>query len=225
MIKAVILDFNGTLYLDHDLNDYAWGKAFDSVKDNNSNMTFKEFFDRNIETLTKDYDFSKGILETFNKDSGLDKVIALSKYKEDTYIAEAKRQNRKELMKGAEKFLEYLKENNIKYCIASMAPKMNFDFYLEYLNLKKWFSFDNIVYDCSLYENKNDQYIEAIKRMNVNIDECLLIEDSPKVILRALDIGIKNIIYLNTKNKEFKLKEIIKEAKDFDEIDLEIFKK
>lgn len=225
MIKAVILDFNGTLYLDHDLNDYAWGKAFDSVKSNDSTMTFNEFFEENIEILTKDYDFSKAILETFNKDSSKENIEALSKYKENTYIAEAKRQNRTELMKGAPKFLDYLKENNIKYCIASMAPKMNFDFYLDYLDLKKWFDFDNIVYDYEAYRNKNDQFLEAIKRMNVNIDECLLIEDSPKVIQRSLNIGMNNIVYMNSKNKGFNIKEIIQEIKDFDEFNLEIFKK
>ena len=213
MIKAIIIDFNGTLFLDHDLNDYAWGKAFDSVR--NKEISFKEFFETNIETLTKDYDFAKRILETFNKDSSLDSIKKLSEYKENTYINEVVRQNRNKLINGAPAFLDYLKNINIPYCIASMAPRMNFDFYLEYLNLKKWFNYDNIVYDSKEYSNKNEQYLEAAKRMNVDISECLLIEDSPKVINRALDTGINNIIYMNTKNKPFHIKEIIQEVKDY----------
>lgn len=221
MIKGVIIDFNGTLFLDHDLNDYAWGKAFDSVKTNDS-ITFKEFFDKNIEVLTKDYDFSKYILQTFNLDYSDESIEKLSKYKEDTYISLTKLGNRNTLMKGANDFLDYLKDNNIPYCIASMAPKMNFDFYLDYLNLKKWFTYDNVVYDCIDYKNKNDQYIEAAKRMNIDISECLLIEDSPKVIDRSLNVGINNIVYLNSKNKNYHIKEIKQEIKDFREFDYRI---
>lgn len=213
MIKGIIIDFNGTLFLDHDLNDYAWGKAFDSVK--NKDASFKEFFETNIETLTKDYDFAKRILETFNKDSSLDSIKKLSKYKEETYINEVIKQKRNKLIHGAPAFFDYLKNNNIPYSIASMAPRMNFDFYLEYLNLKKWFNYDNIVYDSKEYSNKNEQYLEAAKRMNVDVSECLLIEDSPKVINRALDTGINNIIYMNTKNEPFHIKEIIQEVNDY----------
>lgn len=224
MIKGIIIDFNGTMYLDHDLNDKAWSKAFDKVKDNTSNITFEELFNKNIEILTKDYDFSKCILETFNKDNSLENIITLSEYKENYYINLAKSLKRTQLMKGLDKFLDYVKQNNIPICIASMAPKMNFDFYLDYLGLNRWFTYENIVYDSDKYSNKNDQYLEAAKRMNINIDECLLIEDSPKVIDRSINIGIKNVIYLNSKSKIYHIDEIIQEIKDFDEFDYNILK-
>ena len=127
-------------------------------------------------------------------------------------------------MKGTKDFLDYLKSNNIPFCIASMAPKMNFDFYLDYLGLNRWFTYNNIVYDSEKYNNKNEQYIEAAKRMNINIDECLLIEDSPKVIDRAINIGIKHVIYLNSKLKSYKIDQIEQEIKDFNEFDYNILK-
>lgn len=224
MIKGIILDFNGTLYLDHDLNDKAWSKAFEKANKNSLNITFKEFFDKNIEILTKDYDFSKCILETFNRDSSIQSIKELSEYKENYYINLVKSLNRNELMKGTNDFLDYLKSNNIPFCIASMAPKMNFEFYLDYLGLNRWFTYNNIVYDSEKYNNKNDQYIEAAKRMNINIDECLLIEDSPKVIDRAINIGIKHVIYLNSKLKSYKIDQIEQEIKDFTEFDYNILK-
>ena len=224
MIKGVIIDFNGTLYLDHDLNHIGWETAFNSVKTKDSNITYEKF-EENIETLTKDYDYSRAMLEMFNKDASLENIINLSDYKEQCYRDLAVKLNRTELMKGTSTFLDYLKDNNIKYCIASMAPLSNFKFYLDYLKLKKWFTLDNIVYDCEKYNNKNDQYDEAIKRMGLKLDECLLIEDSPKVIDRAIEHGVKKIIYLNSKNKEFKRNEIIQEIKDFTEFDYSILKK
>lgn len=223
MIKGIILDFNGTLYLDHDLNHDAWEKAFNSVKTKESNKTYDDF-EENIETLTKDYDYAKAILDMFDKNSSKENVIKLADYKEVEYRKMARILNRTEIMRGAPKLLDYLKENNIKYCIASMAPRSNFNFYLDYLHLNKWFSYDNIVYDEEKYQNKNDQYIEAAKRMNLDLKECLLIEDSPKVIDRAIELGIDKIIYMNTKNKKYIAKEIIQEISNFDELDLSILK-
>lgn len=214
MIKGVIIDFNGTLYRDHDLNYEAWKQTFDSVKPKESNESY-DIFQENIETLTKDYEYSEAILRLFNKPTNIEKIIELSESKESLYREMAKSQNRNKLMEGATTFLQYLKDNNIPYCIASMAPLSNFKFYLDYLNLKEYFTLDNIVYDSIEYRNKNDQYTEAAKRMNVDLSECLLIEDSPKVIMRSLSTNIKNIIYLNSKNKKFNIKEIKQEIQDF----------
>lgn len=224
MIKGVIIDFNGTLYRDHDLNYEAWKQTFDSVKPKESNESY-DIFQENIETLTKDYEYSEAILRLFNKPTNIEKIIKLSESKESLYREMAKSQNRNKLMEGATTFLQYLKDNNIPYCIASMAPLSNFKFYLEYLNLKEYFTLDNIVYDSIEYRNKNDQYIEAAKRMNIDLSECLLIEDSPKVIMRSLEKNIKNIIYLNSKNKKFNIKEIKQEIQDFREFDYSILKK
>lgn len=224
MIKGVIIDFNGTLYRDHDLNYEAWKQTFDSVKPKESNESY-DIFQENIETLTKDYEYSEAILRLFNKPTNIEKIIEISESKESLYREMAKSQNRNNLMEGANTFLQYLKDNNIPYCIASMAPLSNFKFYLEYLNLKEYFTLDNIVYDSIEYRNKNDQYTEAARRMNIDLSECLLIEDSPKVIMRSLSTNIKNIIYLNSKNKKFNIKEIKQEIQDFREFDYSILKK
>lgn len=224
MIKGVIIDFNGTLYRDHDLNYEAWKQTFDSVKPKESNESY-DIFQENIETLTKDYEYSEAILRLFNKPTNIEKIIEISESKESLYREMAKSQNRNKLMEGATTFLQYLKDNNIPYCIASMAPLSNFKFYLDYLNLKEYFTLDNIVYDSIEYRNKNDQYTEAAKRMNIDLSECLLIEDSPKVITRSLSTNIKNIIYLNSKNKKFNIKEIKQEIQDFREFDYSILKK
>ena len=224
MIKGIILDFNGTLYRDHDLNDRAWMETFYSVagKDNKEKY---ENFDISTEVLTKDYDYSKTILEKFNKDASDESIYKLSKYKEDLYQKYAKEEKRTELLEGAPDFLDYLKKNNTPYCIASMAPIWNFNFYFEYLDLGKWFTFDNIVYDTVDYPDKNTMYIEATRRMNINIEDALLFEDSPKVIKKAPASGIKKIVYLNSKHKEYKIPEIIQEINDFRDFDYRILEK
>ena len=224
MIKGVILDFNGTLYRDHDLNDRAWMETFYKVAGEDSKYRYEDF-DVSTETLNKDHDHSKAILNRFNKDDSEEEILKLSKYKEDLYMKYAKEANRKQLMEGAEEFLYYLIKNNIPYCIASMAPLWNFNFYLDYLHLDKWFTFDNIVYDTVEYPNKNLMYQEAARRMNINIEDALLFEDSPKVIKKAPLSGVNKIIYLNSKNKELSMPEIIQEIKDFRDFDYSILEK
>ena len=224
MIKGVILDFNGTLYRDHDLNDRAWEETYYKVAGNDSSANYNDF-DASTEVLNKDHDYSKAILNRFNKSVSEEEILKLSKYKEDLYIKYAKEGNRKELMEGASEFLDYLKRNNIPYCIASMAPIWNFNFYLDYLHLDRWFSFDNIVYDTVEYPNKNVMYKEAARRININIEDALLFEDSPKVIKKAPECGVKKIIYLNSKNKELLMPEIVQEIKDFRDFDYSILEK
>lgn len=224
MAKGIIIDFNGTLYLDHDLNYAAWKYAFDSQKPKDSKADYDEF-QRNIEVLTKDYEYAKAMLDLFNKDSSFDKVKELAELKENKYIDLVRFNKRTSLMEGAPGFLNFLKNNNIPYCIASKAPKMNFLFYLDFLNLKRWFTLDNIVHDDELFKNKNDQFLEAARRMNLKIEDCIIIEDSPKVIMRSLSLKPKGIIYLNSKDKEFKINEILQEIKNFNEIDYRILNK
>lgn len=224
MIKGIILDFNGTLYRDHDLNNRAWMETFYSVAGKESKEKYEDF-DVSTEVLTKDYDYSKTILEKFNKEASDEAIDKLSNHKESLYIKYARELNRNKLIEGAPLFLDYLKENNISYCIASMAPLGNFNFYLEYLHLDRWFSFDNIVYDCSDYLDKNAMYIEAARRMSINIEDALLFEDSPKVIKKAPLCGIKKIIYFNSKNKTYQQNEIIQEINNFKDFDYSILEK
>lgn len=221
MIKGVILDFNGTMYQDHDLNHKSWGDTFYSVRPSNSNLSFEEF---NENAPVNDYLYSKKIFDTFNIKCDDDMINELSEKKEIEYRQLAIDAHRSNLTKGIEKFLDFLKENNIPYCIASMAPKSNFDFYLDYLHLDKWFTYDNIVYDDGKYFSKNAQVVDAARILNLDPKDCLLIEDSPRNIKLAIEeLGMRNVLYITSKKKEYISKEIIQELKDFENLDYSIF--
>ena len=221
MIKGVIIDFNGTLFLDHDLNRKAWGIAFDSVKPKGSNENFSVI---NRANRPNNYLVSKAILEHFNIEPTEEAIHKLADFKESAYqnaVVEVKRDS---LVKGVPLFIKYLRDHGIPYCIASMAPKTNFDFYFRYLHLGDFFSYDNIVYDDGTYFNKNSQIIDAAKRMNLDVRDCLIVEDTPENINLAIEkLGTDKFIYFNSRNMEYSKKEILQEIKDYTEIDYKIF--
>lgn len=223
MIEAVILDFNGTLYLDHDLNSIAWKETFESVKNKETNETWESLHDKNI-NLINDYHASKSIYEYFGYKPTLKMIDDLSNSKEIRYRQLAVMKSRNKLIDGLDEFITYLKKNNIKYCIASMAPKSNFDFYLDYLHLDKWFSYENIIYDDGNYENKNEQIISATKLLNVDPKNCLLIEDSLKNIkLAKVELNMKYFVYMDTRGVKDIPQEIKYKCNDFTKFDYSIF--
>lgn len=223
MIKGVILDFNGTLYLDHDLNKKAWSDTFNSVKPTDFKVNYN---DLNRNDSPNDYLLSSAIYRFFNIEANDEMINTLSNNKEKEYRELAIKLGRNKLIEGTEDLLNYLKDNNIPYCIASMAPRSNFDFYLEYLHLDRWFSYRNIIYDNGKYNDKNSQIIDAAKLIGLKPKDCLIIEDTPTNIDEAIK-GLKanKFIYINTKNIEFTKKEILQEIKDYRELDYSIFNK
>ena len=223
MIKGVIIDFNGTLYLDHDLNRRAWNETFDEVKPKGSTAVYT---DVRRDELANDYMLCDAILKYFNLPVSDEIIHEMSEKKETLYRNYAIEQNRDKLVEGTEKFLDYLKNKKIPYCIASMAPRSNFDFYLDYLHLNKWFTYDNIVYDNGDYTNKNQQLLAAAKRMNIDVKDCLIIEDTANNIKWAIEkIKANKFIYINTKKVDFISKEILQVINDYNELDYSIFNK
>ena len=221
MIKGVIIDFNGTLYHDHDLNDKAWTDTFYSIRPKGNTAKYSDL-DRS--NKPNNYILIKGMYDFFNIEATDEMIQEKSDYKESLYMKLALKGNRNKMIDGAEEMFEYFKKNNIPYCIASMAPKCNIDFYLDYLGLSRWFTYDNIVYDNGEYPAKNPQIEEAARRMNLDVKDCLIIEDTPENIRLAKEkINAKQFIYINTRGWDYITGEILQEIKDYTELDYKIF--
>ena len=221
MVKGIIIDFNGTLYLDHDLNRAAWTEIFNSIKPKGSTAKYSDLDRTN---MPNNYLLIKGMHDFFNMEVSDETIEKISANKEAIYKKLALEGNRDKLIDGAEEMFEYFKRNNIPYCIASMAPKCNMDFYLDYLRLDRWFTYDNIVYDNGEYPAKNPQIEEAARRMNLDVKDCLIIEDTPENIRLAIEkINAKQFIYINTRDIDYITREIVQEIKDFTELDYKIF--
>lgn len=125
------------------------------------------------------------------------------------------------LATGTEGFLQYLRRSGIPYALASASIISNIDFYFETFGLDRWFERDQVVYDDGTYEDKGAMYLEAARRLNVDIADCLVIEDSPGSIAHAKRHGTGCIVAIGDSAPKARLFEAGADhyMKDFSEFD------
>jgi beta-phosphoglucomutase-like phosphatase (HAD superfamily) len=100
------------------------------------------------------------------------------------------------LVAGAEAFFEMLQKAGVPFILASASIKPNIDFFFETFSLGKWLRREDVVYDDGTYPDKGAMHLEAARRLNVDIADCLLIEDSPSSIALAKRNGAGCIVAL-----------------------------
>lgn len=94
---------------------------------------------------------------------------------------------------GALEIFKYLKDNNYKMAIATSSPKTKLDMQLKIHDLGK--VFDAIICADDVEKSKPDPeiFLVAAKKLNADIDECIVIEDSPAGIEAAHNAGMTAI--------------------------------
>ncbi len=105
-------------------------------------------------------------------------------------------QNKKELASGAYEFFKALKTKEIPIAIASSAPKMNMDWYIPHFGLDKYFEMKNIVAGREDIKGKPepDIFLIAASILGVNIENCVIIEDSKAGLTAAKKSGAKTVV-------------------------------
>ena len=91
---------------------------------------------------------------------------------------------------GLKEFLDELKQENIKYAIATSAPPINVDFVLSKTRLTEYFPI--IVDDTQITQSKPSPeiYIKAANQLDVEPCDCIVIEDSISGIDAELNAGM-----------------------------------
>lgn len=209
MIKAVLFDFNGTLFYDSWIHEEVWIQFF---KDKlNYDMSKEEFMKR---VFGRD---NNAIIKDMFGINDLDKIHELSEEKEVMY-RNVCRNIEISLVKGSEDFFDYLVEKKIQFTIATGANQSNVDFYFEVFNLNKWFDYSKVVFDDGYLPGKPNPtvYLKACEKLNVDPTECIVIEDSLTGVKAAKAANVKDI-YVISNNKTFD-EEVTLIVKDFHEL-------
>lgn len=218
MVKGVFFDFNGTLYFDQDINRITWKETIDAISSNS--IDFDSFF-ANYKAVM-DYIVIEDAHKLINKPYTKQEIDYWVNYKEDRYRQYGIDHNRTVLPPGAKEVLDYLKSKNIPVILCTSSIIENVDFYYEYFNLSNWFNKDQTVYDTGEYNSKAQMYQECAKRLNINIEEGIVFEDSSKSIMQAIEAGAKKIVAIK-KDDTPTVPEIKQVIKDFTELDYSIF--
>lgn len=187
---GIIFDFNGTLFWDSDKHEDAWRIFSEKLRGNALN---DEEFQNVVHGRT-----NRSIIEYLIGHSIDDnKLSKFAEEKEKIYrdMCKDDAENFK-LAPGAIELLDYLKENNIPYTIATASGITNLKFYFESFNLEKWFDFNNIIFDDGSFLGKPepDIYLKAADKIGVKPETCIVIEDALSGIESALRANIGKII-------------------------------
>jgi len=192
-VLGVIFDFNGTLFKDTEFHNRAW----------------KDFAERHGKTLSPhelEYHVqgatNKETLEyLFNKELTPRLCATYSEEKEDIYRKICSQNNDKcVLTSGAEEYLNRLKRWGIARTIATASYLPNVKMYFEMFALDRWFKIDKIIYDSGNLRGKPfpDMFLAAAEKINIPINQCLVIEDSLSGVQAAKNAGAAKIIAFNS---------------------------
>lgn len=194
MMSAVIFDFNGTMVFDSPYHDLAW-KVFS--KQIRGYAMDDEEIKTNVHGKVNDK-----IIQYLKPELNADERAKLSLEKEAAYrkLALKDKENYR-LVPGLSSFLDELKVKDIKRNIASASIKENIDFFIDTFELTNWFDIDKITYDDGSYMNKVAMFKDAAKRMNVEVSDCIIFEDSVSGINCAKEVKAKKIVVIAPKEQ------------------------
>lgn len=220
--SGIIFDFNGTLFFDSDKHEEAWRIFSKKLRGNSLNAEEEQNF---MHGRT-----NRSIIEyLLGREVDDETLFRLSEEKEQIYREMClKDKTNFNLAPGAVELLDFLKEKQISYTIATSSGKTNLLFYMKNLKLNKWFDLDKIVFDDGsiLGKPEPDIYLKAAAKINLKPQECIVVEDSASGIEAAYRANIGKIIAIGPKSKHENLKKLNGVdcvISDFSEFDGSIF--
>ncbi len=190
MIRGILFDFNGTLFFDSEMHMEAFRQC--SARRGMPIPTVEKmvqcFFGRTNTTICR---------EQYNPEAEEKEILAFAEEKEAYYHAAClSSPDGMHLVEGAEELLDYLKATDIPYGLATGSEAVNLAFYMKHLNLGRWFSEANTVYDDHTFEGKPapDIYLRAAEKIGLAPSEVMVFEDGTSGILSALRAGVDTVI-------------------------------
>lgn len=222
MMKGVIFDFNGTLFLDTPLHQMAWGALAKELRGTEFTPEEHQKLTGSTNRLITEYVLGKKVSD--------EEQAVISERKEVVYREMCL--NNPENMKlapGAIELFEFLNAHKIPMTIATSSEWLNVKFFIDNFNLANWFDVSKIVYDQGKYPGKPfpDMYIHAAEVIGVDPKECIVFEDAKAGVEAAYRANIGRIFVIEPKEKheEFsKLPGVTSCLCDFNEFDRNILK-
>lgn len=170
LIKAVIFDFNGTLFFDTGFHLEAWAEIYSEYHKGAETVPDRSFYCGPC---------NDAIIRRIAPQLSEKERAQCSSCKEALY-RKICLQNPQllRLAAGAEALFDALEERGIPYALATASIRANVDFYYRTFGLDQWFDRDLCVYDDDSYANKGEMQMEAARRLDVRFSECIVVEDS-----------------------------------------------
>lgn len=200
--KAIIFDFNGVLFFDADLQARSWQGVAKSLR--GYEMTADEL-DTHMHGRPNSYVLSFLAGRTIAGQELLELIQAKESHYRDLCLQNP---DRFVLSPGAHALLEKLSLSRIPRTIATSSEITNLEFFIQHLDLHRWFDVSQIVYDDGVRPGKPapDMYLAAARNIGVAAGECMVVEDAVSGIKAAHAAGIGYIIGLGAPSAHAKLR-------------------
>jgi beta-phosphoglucomutase-like phosphatase (HAD superfamily) len=200
--KAIIFDFNGVLFFDADLQANSWQGVAKELR--GTEMTDDEL-DTHMHGRPNSYVLSYLAGRTIAGQELLELIQAKESIYRDLCLQNP---HRFVLSPGAHDLLDTLTDNHIPRTIATSSEITNVQFFIQHLQLHRWFDVSKIVYDNGVRPGKPapDMYLAAAQNIGTAAGECMVVEDAVSGIQAAHAAGIGYIIGLGAPAAHAKLR-------------------
>jgi HAD superfamily hydrolase (TIGR01509 family) len=197
MIQAVLFDFNGVLLQDSTWHEEAWNEL--SIYLRGNKLTETECATHiHSRTPQDSLSYILGHAASFEeKQKYLDRKETLYQKIALAHTEEF------QLTFDAKEFFTRLESAEIKKTIATSSPLVLVQFYYKYLGLEQWFPFEEIIFNDGTFPGKPapDIFKKAAKKLDVDISNCIVVEDAKSGIDSARAAGAgKVFLFLNGNN-------------------------
>ena len=192
--QGVVFDFNGTLFWDTELQNRSWDKFLDGYG-------FKLSEEEKL-TWVHGINAMDTFEYLFKRPCSADEVFQLTEEKEVIYREMCIDQGM-EWAPGALELIEFLKVNNVPIAIATASARNNLDFFVEQLDLHRYFDSKHIVYNDGTMRGKPnpDLFNRAIEKLEIPAGLVTVFEDSLAGVEAAKRSGAGKIYIVNGNRK------------------------
>ncbi|CUS06133.1 conserved protein of unknown function [Candidatus Promineifilum breve] len=187
---GVIFDFNGVLLWDNHLHEEAWRRT--SARLRGAPLSDEEMRREVHGRVNRDI-----FAYVLGRAVSREEMQPLMEEKERTYRQLALASGAAyRLSPGAVELLDFLAAAAIPRAIATSSPGVNVAFFIEQLDLHRWFAPEHIIHDRGLYPGKPAPgiYLEAAEQLGLVPARCIVVEDSIAGIASAHGAGIGGIV-------------------------------
>lgn len=169
MLKAVLFDFDGVIVHSEPIHMETF---LEMLKPFGVTMTeerwYKEF------AGTGSGRIFKALIEEYNVDANVEELV---EKRRDLFLSHVKNGELKEIP-GLKQFLEYLRNKDIKMAIVSGGHRNYIEELNKSLGIEDYFDFIVTAEDISARKPDPEPFLYAARYLDINPEDCLVIEDS-----------------------------------------------
>jgi len=190
-VKAIIFDLDGVLVLSGPVHE----KAFLAVLKNYgaSDFNYSNYLGMRTDEVIRDFLKEKGIDYT---EEELDEIV-----RKKRKLANESLSREVPIVAGCTELIEYLYEKKYFLAIATSSSRNNLNNFTDKSKLKRFFSFSLCGEDVSLGKPDPEIFSTIIKKLGIQPEDALVIEDSISGIKAASAAGSCSIGVLTGKSK------------------------